>query len=76
MIKIKSKEIWLFVAQVLLLSFIVLSPGFISYISSGDGELALESTWIAFNWLAPSIGAYLLNFYLCIPLLWFRHRYW
>ena len=76
MIKIKSKEIWLFVAQVLLLSLIVLSPGFISYISSGDGELALESTWIAFNWLAPSIGAYLLNFYLCIPLLWFRHRYW
>ncbi|MBO5592734.1 MAG: histidine kinase [Prevotella sp.] len=77
MIKIKGKDIWLLAAQVLLLSFIMLSPALISYISgSGNGTLALESLWIAFYWLAPAMAVYLLNFYLCIPLLWFRHRFW
>lgn len=74
--RIQAKDIWLFVAQVLLLSLILLSPGLISYITSGDGMLALESMWIAFYWLAPAMGIYLMNFYLCIPLLWFRHRFW
>ena len=42
--KLQTKDIWLFVAQVLLLSLIMLSPALISYISSnGDGNLALES---------------------------------
>ena len=36
--KLQAKDIWLFVAQVLLLSLIMLSPALISYISSnGDG---------------------------------------
>ena len=75
--KIQAKDIWLFVAQVLLLSLIILSPALISYISSsGDGKLVVDSLWIAFYWLAPAMAVYLLNFYLCIPLLWFRHRFW
>jgi len=75
--KIQAKDIWLFVAQVLLLSLIMLSPALISYISSsGDGKLVVDSLWIAFYWLAPAMAVYLLNFYLCIPLLWFRHRFW
>lgn len=74
--KIQVKDIWLFVAQMLLLSFIVLSPALISYISSGDGRLAVDSLWIAFYWLAPAAAVYLLNFYVCIPILWFHHRFW
>jgi hypothetical protein len=62
--------------EMLLLSLIVLSPGLISYITTSDSKLAGESVWIAFYWLAPSIGIYLLNFYLWVPLLWFRHRHW
>ena len=74
--KIQAKHIWMFVAQVLLLSFIVLSPALISYISSGDGRLAVDSMWIAFYWLSPAAAVYLLNFYVCIPILWFHHRFW
>ena len=74
--KMQTKGIWLLVAQILLLSLIMLSPALISYISSGDSRLAMESLWITCIWLAPTMGVYLLNFYLCIPLLWFRHRFW
>ena len=63
-------------AQVLLLSLIMLSPALISYISSGNSRLVVESMWIAFYWLAPTMGVYLVNFYLFIPLLWVRHRFW
>lgn len=74
---IQVKDIWLFLAQVLLLSLIMLSPALISYISSnGDGSLALDSLWIALYWLVPAMAVYLLDFYLLIPLLWFRHRFW
>ena len=75
--KIQTKDIWLLVAQLLLLSLIMLSPALISFISSsGDGKLAMDSLWIAFYWLTPAMAVYLLNFYLFIPLLWFRHRFW
>ena len=60
----------------LLLSLIMLSPALISYISSGNSRLVVESMWIAFYWLAPAMGVYLVNFYLFIPLLWVRHRFW
>ena len=53
--KIQPKDIWLLVAQVLLLSLIMLSPALISYISSGDSRLVVESMWIAFYWLAPAM---------------------
>ena len=74
--KIQAKDIGLLAAQILLLSLIILSPGLISYITTSDTQIAWESIWIAFYWLAPSIGIYLLNFYLCVPLLWFHRRYW
>lgn len=74
--KIKVKDIWLFVVQLILLQLIMLSPGLLTYITSGSGTLASESLWIAIYWLAPVLGVYLLNFYLCVPLLWFRKRYW
>ena len=63
-------------AQLLLLSLIMLSPALISFISSGDFSLAKESLWIALFWLAPSMIVYLANYHLFAPLLWFRHRYW
>lgn len=74
--QIRKKDVWLFVAQMLLLSLIILSPALISYISSGSSKLAGDSLWISFYWLAPTLGVYLLNFYLLIPHLWFRHCYW
>jgi sensor histidine kinase YesM len=74
--KIQVKDVWLFVAQVLLLSLTLLSPGLISYVTSHNPQLAWESLMVSAYWLAPALVIYLLNFYLCVPLLWFRHRHW
>ena len=74
--KIQIKDVWLFVAQVLLLSLIMLSPGLISYVTSHEPQLMWDSLTVSAYWLAPAIVVYLLNFYLCVPLLWFRHRRW
>jgi len=74
--KIQVKDVWLFVAQVLLLSLTLLSPGLISYVTSHNSQLAWESLTVSAYWLASAIVVYLLNFYLCVPLLWFRHRRW
>ena len=74
--KIQTKDVWLFVAQVLLLSLILLSPGLISYVTSHDPKVVWDSLLVSAYWLAPAAVVYLLNFYLCVPLLWFRHCYW
>ena len=74
--KIQVKDVWLFVAQVLLLSLVLLSPGLISYVTTNDAATVWDSLWISAFWLAPAVMVYLLNFYLCVPMLWFRHRYW
>ena len=74
--KIQVKDVWLFVAQVLLLSLVLLSPGLISYVTTNDAATVWDSLWISAFWLAPAVVVYLLNFYFCVPLLWFRHRYW
>ena len=74
--KIQTKDLWLFVAQVLLLSLILLSPGLISYVTTHDPQIVWGSLGVSVYWLAPAIVVYLLNFYLCVPLLWFRHRRW
>lgn len=76
MSKIHIKDVWLFVAQVLLLSLVMLSPGLISYITSNDAAVVWGSLQIAAFWLAPAVLVYLLNFYVCVPLLWFRRRFW
>ncbi|MBP3219144.1 MAG: histidine kinase [Prevotella sp.] len=76
MSKIHIKDVWLFVAQVLLLSLVMLSPGLISYITSNDAAVVWGSLRIAAYWLAPAVLVYLLNFYVCVPLLWFRRRFW
>ena len=74
--RIQIKDVWLFVAQVLLLSLVLLSPGLISYVTTHTPQLVWESLAVSAYWLAPAIVVYLLNFYLCVPLLWFRHRRW
>ena len=74
--KIQTKDVWLFVAQVLLLSLILLSPGLISYVTTHDTQLVWDSLLVSAYWLAPAVAVYLLNFYLCVPQLWFRHRRW
>ena len=74
--KIQIKDVWLFVAQVLLLSLVLLSPGLISYVTSNDATVVWDSLKISAYWLAPPVIVYLINFYLCVPLLWFRQRFW
>lgn len=74
--KIQGKDIGLFAAQVILVSLIVLSPGLISFVTNNDAAVAWESLSISAYWLAPALMMYLLNFYLCVPLLWFRRRFW
>jgi sensor histidine kinase YesM len=74
--KIQIKDVWLFVAQVLLLSLVLLSPGLISYITSNDATVVWDSLKISAYWLAPAVIVYLINFYLCVPFLWFRQRFW
>ena len=74
--KIQAKDVWLFVAQVLLLSLILLSPGLISYAKTHDTQLVWDSLEVSVYWLAPAIVVYLINFYLCVPHFWFRHRRW
>ena len=74
--RIQTKDVWLFVAQVLLLSLIMLSPGLISDVTTHDAQLVWESLRVSAYWLAPAVVVYLINFYLCVPLLWFCHRRW
>ena len=74
--KIRSKDIWLLVAQVLLLSLILDSPGLINYVTTHDWEQAMGSFHISCYWLAPMLAVYLVNFYLLVPLVWFRRRKW
>ncbi len=74
--KIHIKDVWLFVAQVLLLSLVLLSPGLISYVTAHDIQVVWGSLLVSAYWLAPAVVVYLINFYLFVPLLWFRHRRW
>lgn len=76
MSKIQTRDVWLFAAQVLLLSLVLLSPGLISYITTDSAPVVWESLRISAYWLAPACTVYLLNFYLCVPLLWYHHRFW
>ena len=72
--KIQIKDVWLFVAQVLLLSLVMVSPGLITYVTTHDVQTVWDSLVVSAYWLAPAVVVYLINFYLSVPLLWFRHR--
>ena len=62
-------------AQVLLLSLIVLSPGLVSFITSRDSKQVFDALSISFYFLAPIVVVYLVNFYLFSRWLWFRQHY-
>ena len=72
--KIQIKDVWLFVAQVLLLSLVMLSPGLISYVTTHDMQLVWDSLWVSAWWLAPAVCIYLMNFYFLIPRYWLLKR--
>jgi sensor histidine kinase YesM len=74
--KIQIKDMWLFVAQVLLLSLVLLSPGLISYVTTHNAKTVWDSLQVSAWWLFPAVAVYLINFYLCVPFLWFRNRRW
>ena len=74
--RIQSKDIWLFVAQVLLLSLIVLSPGLINYFTTHNLSLLWNALSISVYWLLPMVVVYFVNFYLLVPKVYFRHKVW
>ena len=74
--KIQAKDIWLFVVQVLLLSLIVLSPGLINYFTTHDPALSWGALVVSAYWLMPMVIVYLVNFYVLVPLFYFRRRWW
>lgn len=74
--KIQTRDIWLMVAQVLLLSLILLSPGLISYVITHDRVQLMTALGVSGYWLAPMAVIYLINFYLLVPFLWFKRRVW
>ena len=72
--KLQAKDIRLFVVQVLLLSLIVLSPGLINYFTTHDPALSLGALTVSAYWLMPMVIVYLVNFYVLVPLFYFRRR--
>ena len=74
--KIQAKDIWLFVVQVLLLWLIVLSPGLINYFTTHDPALSWGALVVSAYWLMPMVIVYLVNFYVLVPLFYFRRRLW
>ena len=74
--KIQKKDIWLFVVQVLLLWLIVLSPGLINYFTTHDPALSWGALVVSAYWLMPMVIVYLVNFYVLVPLFYFRRRLW
>ncbi len=72
--KIQAKDLWLLVAQLLLLSLIVLSPGLINYLTTHDPAISWGALVVSAYWLMPMVLVYLVNFYGLIPLLFFRKR--
>ena len=74
--KIQAKDIWLLVVQVLLLSLIVLSPGLINYFTTHDPALSWGALVVSAYWLMPMVIVYLVNFYVLVPLFYFRRRKW
>ena len=74
--RIQKKDIWLFVVQVLLLWLIVLSPGLINYFTTHDPALSWGALVVSAYWLMPMVIVYLVNFYVLVPLFYFRRRLW
>ena len=74
--KIQTKDILLFVVQVLLLWLIVLSPGLINYFTTHDPALSWGALTVSAYWLMPMVIVYLVNFYVLVPLFYFRRRLW
>ena len=74
--KLQVKDILLFVVQVLLLWLIVLSPGLINYFTTHDPALSWGALTVSAYWLMPMIIVYLVNFYVLVPLFYFRRRLW
>ena len=73
--QIQKKDILLLVAQLLLMSLIVLSPSLVNYLTTSDPQLFWESLGTSVFWLTPPAVVYLFNFYLLVPQIWFKQRY-
>ena len=74
--RIQTKDIWLFVVQVLLLWLIVFSPGCINYFTTHDPAVSWGALVVSAYWLMPMVIVYLVNFYVLVPLFYFRRRLW
>ncbi len=72
---IQPKDLGLFGIQIVVIMFILVSPGLISFLTISSPSVVWQSLFISGYWLAPAIGVYLINFYLLVPWFYLRHRY-
>ena len=74
--KIQNKDIGILLAQVLLLSLIILSPGLINYFTTHNLSLLWGALSISVYWLLPMVTVYFVNFYVLVPKVCFRRKVW
>ena len=60
----------------LLLALILELPGLINYVTTHDWKQTMGAFNISGYWLAPMLAVYLVNFYLLVPLVWFKRKRW
>lgn len=63
------------IGQVLVWALLILAPGLISYLIVPEGGMHTSFFALAFFMIAPMAVIYLINFYLLVPLLFFRKYY-
>lgn len=70
------ESILLAVGQVLVWALLILAPGLIGYLIVPEGGMHSSFFALSFFMIAPMAIVYLINFYLLVPLLFFRKHYW
>ena len=74
--RIERKDIWLLVMQLTVWGLVVLLPPLGTLLGSDDWQTTWVMARTAFSQLQSPMILYFLNFYLLIPFLFHRRRYW
>ncbi|MBQ9215662.1 MAG: sensor histidine kinase [Prevotella sp.] len=74
--RIERKDIWLLVMQLTVWGLVILLPSLAALLSTGDWQATWAMARTTFSHLRSPMILYFLNFYLLIPFLFHRRRYW
>ena len=74
--KIERRDIWLLAMQITVWGLVVMLPPLGTLLGTGDWQTTWVMTRTAFSQLRSPMILYFLNFYLLIPFLFHRQRYW